>query len=135
MVYKQNTFLDQNFMIRAISPSSRYVVEGFVLRHLDEFRTFYNRFKPILKRKKMSVLSVVCRSVVSCRSCSSQVVSLETPRSSHSRIQDFQLTTTPGRGRPGRNRIFYQNLFLDRNQTPHLTIFFCTRPTDQKKRY
>ena len=28
MVIKQNTFLDQNFMIRAISPSSRYVVEG-----------------------------------------------------------------------------------------------------------
>ena len=30
MVYKQNTCLDQNFMIRAISPSLRYVVEGFV---------------------------------------------------------------------------------------------------------
>ena len=29
MVYKQNTFLYQHFMIRAISPSSRYVVEGF----------------------------------------------------------------------------------------------------------
>ena len=29
MVYKQNTFLDKHFMIRAISPSSRYVVEGF----------------------------------------------------------------------------------------------------------
>ena len=29
MLYKQNTFLDQNFMIRAISPSLRYVVEGF----------------------------------------------------------------------------------------------------------
>ena len=30
MVYKQNTFLDHIFMIRAISPSLRYVVEGFV---------------------------------------------------------------------------------------------------------
>ena len=29
MVYKQTTFLDQHFMIRAISPSLRYVVEGF----------------------------------------------------------------------------------------------------------
>ena len=48
MICKQNTFLYQNFMIRAISPSSRYVVEGFVLRHLDKFRALYNRFKPIL---------------------------------------------------------------------------------------
>ena len=39
----------------------------------------------------------------------------------------------PGPGRLGRNRNFYQNLFLDRNQTPHLTIFFCTRSTDPQK--
>ena len=38
MFYTQNTFLDQNVMLRAISPSSRDVVEGFFLRHLDEFR-------------------------------------------------------------------------------------------------
>jgi len=30
MVYTQSTCLYQSFMIRAISPSSRYVVEGFV---------------------------------------------------------------------------------------------------------
>ena len=48
MVYKQNTCLYQNFMIRAISPSSRYVVEGFFLHHLDKFRALYNRFEAIL---------------------------------------------------------------------------------------
>ena len=51
MVYKQNAFLDQHFMIRAISPSSRYVVEGFFLHHLDQFRALYNQFKPILYKK------------------------------------------------------------------------------------
>ena len=44
--------LYQMFMIRAISPSSRYVVEGFVLHHLIKFRALYNRFKPILYKKK-----------------------------------------------------------------------------------
>ena len=48
MVYKQNTFLYQKFRFRDISPSSRYVVEGFVLHHLIKFRALYNRFKPIL---------------------------------------------------------------------------------------
>ena len=52
MVYKQNTFLDQHFMIRAISPSLRYVVEGFVLHHLDKFRALYNRFNRFYKKKK-----------------------------------------------------------------------------------
>ena len=48
MVYKQNTFLYQNVMIRAISPSSRYVVEGFFLYNLIKFRAEYNGFKQIL---------------------------------------------------------------------------------------
>ena len=36
MVYKQNTFLYQNMMIRAIRPSSRYVVEGFLFVQFDQ---------------------------------------------------------------------------------------------------
>ena len=48
MVYKQNTFLYQNFMIRAISPSSRYVVEGFfctIWTSLELYRIDLSRTK------------------------------------------------------------------------------------------
>ena len=48
IVYKQNTFLYQKIRFRDMSPSSRYVVEGFFLHHLTKFRPLCNRFKPIL---------------------------------------------------------------------------------------
>ena len=56
MVYKQNTFLYQNFMFRAISPSSRYVVEGFFCTiwtslepYIIDLSRFYKKNPKLLK--------------------------------------------------------------------------------------
>ena len=42
-------FLIQNCLVRDMKPSLRYVVEGFCLHHLDQFRALYDRFAPILR--------------------------------------------------------------------------------------
>ena len=54
MVYKQNTFLYQKFRFRAISPSSRYAVEGIfcvIWTSLEPYRTDLERFYPKHKKK------------------------------------------------------------------------------------
>ena len=48
-------------------------------------------------------------------------------------VEGSRLTTTPGPGRPGRDRNFYQNLFLDRNQMGEFVLKNCTRTTDRHK--
>ena len=65
MVYnKQNTFLYQNFMIRAISPSSRYVVEGFFCTiwtslgaYIIDLSRLYKKFQQLFKndQKKLYI--------------------------------------------------------------------------------
>ena len=53
MVYKQNNVLDQNFMIRAISPSSRNNVEGcfcVTWTSLEPYRTDLERFYKKIKK-------------------------------------------------------------------------------------
>ena len=70
MVYKQNTFLYQNFMIRAISPSSRYVVEGFFCiiwtslgAYIIDLDRFYKKSKNCKKKiyKKIPLASMAWR--------------------------------------------------------------------------
>ena len=48
MVYKQITFLYPKKIFWDMSPSSRYVVEGFFLYNLIKFTALYHRFKLIL---------------------------------------------------------------------------------------
>ena len=47
-VYKQNTFFISIFYDSSYKLLVKICYGVFLLRHLDEFRALYNRFKPIL---------------------------------------------------------------------------------------
>ena len=54
----QFNHITQYFRFWDMKPSLRYVVEGFCLRHLDEFRALWDRFGAILEKKYVKSRSV-----------------------------------------------------------------------------